>query len=112
MDPNRNQNQTFLKSEPEPQEIITVPQHCLKGQCHEMDTVFYKDLNIFISTFCVCADGFQGLSKLFTTPYKISFLFVSLKSLNIFLMFTETLLVILFSVTGHVLESRPLIGCR
>ncbi len=29
----------------------------LKGQCHEMD-IFSKVLNILISTFCVCADGF------------------------------------------------------
>ncbi len=37
-------------------------------QCHEMDIVF-EGLNILISTFCVCADGFSDLSKLFTTPY-------------------------------------------
>ncbi len=36
----------------------------LKEQCHEMD-MFFKGLNILISTFCVCADGFQGLSKAF-----------------------------------------------
>jgi hypothetical protein len=29
----------------------------LKGQCHEMD-LFFQGLNILISTFCVCADGF------------------------------------------------------
>jgi len=33
----------------------------LTGQCHEMDS-FFKGLNIFISTFCVCVNGFQGLS--------------------------------------------------
>ncbi len=34
----------------------------LKGQCHEMDIVF-EGINILISTFCLCADGFQDLSK-------------------------------------------------
>jgi hypothetical protein len=30
-----------------------------KGQCHEMN--IFKGLKISISTFYVCADGFQGL---------------------------------------------------
>jgi hypothetical protein len=42
-----------------------------KGQCHEMD-VFLKGLNILISTFCVSADGFQGLSKAFRYPIQLS----------------------------------------
>jgi hypothetical protein len=29
---------------------------------HEMD-IFFEGLNILNSTFCVCADGFQDLSK-------------------------------------------------
>jgi hypothetical protein len=52
----------------------------LKGQCHEMDILF-KGLNILISIFCVCADGFQGLSKAFHYP---TFLFASLKILTNF----------------------------
>ncbi len=36
----------------------------LKGQFNEMDN-FFEGLNILISTFCVCGDGFQGLSKAF-----------------------------------------------
>jgi hypothetical protein len=36
------------------------PQVTLKGQCHEMD--IRDGLNILTGTFCVCADGFQGLS--------------------------------------------------
>jgi hypothetical protein len=36
----------------------------LKGKCHEMDIVF-EGLNSFISTFRVCDDGLQGLSKAF-----------------------------------------------
>jgi hypothetical protein len=39
----------------------------LKGQCHKMDICF-KSLNILISTFCVCADGFSGLSNAFHFP--------------------------------------------
>jgi hypothetical protein len=35
-----------------------------KGQWHEKDIIF-EGLNILISTFSVCADGFQGLSKAF-----------------------------------------------
>jgi hypothetical protein len=44
-------------------------QHCLKGQCHEID-IFFEGLNILISTFCVCADVFLGLSKAFHYPVK------------------------------------------
>ncbi len=55
-----------------------------KGQCHEMNN-FWR-LNILNSIFCVCADGFQGLSKVFTTlPYTIiTFSFASLKFLTHF----------------------------
>jgi hypothetical protein len=35
----------------------------LKGQCHKLD--FFFGLNISISTFWVCADGFTSLSKAF-----------------------------------------------
>ncbi len=48
----------------------------LKGQCHEMD-IFFKDLNILINTFCVCAESFQGLS--YTIMH---FLFASLNKLT------------------------------
>jgi len=33
----------------------------------------FEGLNIFISTFCGWADGFQGLSKIFTTLFTIPF---------------------------------------
>jgi hypothetical protein len=33
------------------------------------DGYFFEGVKILISTFCVCADGFQDLSKLFTTLY-------------------------------------------
>jgi hypothetical protein len=33
------------------------------------DEYFFDGLNILISTFCVCADGSQGLSKAFLLPY-------------------------------------------
>ncbi len=56
----------------------------LKGQCHEIDMIF-KGLNILISTFCVCAAGFQGLSKFFLLPYTIvHFLVAFLKLLTNF----------------------------
>ncbi len=42
----------------------------LKGQCHEMD-ILLERLNILISTFCVCTDGFQGLSKAFHCPIQL-----------------------------------------
>jgi hypothetical protein len=38
-----------------------------KGKRHEMD-IFVESLNILISTFCVCAGGFLGLSKAFRYP--------------------------------------------
>jgi hypothetical protein len=51
----------------------------LKIQCHEEDICF-KGLKILTSTFCVCADGFQGLSKAFHCPAQLlPFLFTSLK---------------------------------
>jgi hypothetical protein len=41
--------------------------------------------DLFISTFCVCDDGFQGLSKAFHYPVQLlTFLFGSLKLLTIF----------------------------
>jgi hypothetical protein len=30
-----------------------------------------ESLNILIGTFCVCADGFQGLSKAFHYPLQL-----------------------------------------
>jgi hypothetical protein len=38
-----------------------------QGQCHELG-YFFEGLSILISTFCVCVDGFQGLSKAFHYP--------------------------------------------
>jgi hypothetical protein len=49
---------------------------CLKGQCHK--------IYILISSFFVCADGFQGLTKSFTTHTIINFLFASLRLLTNF----------------------------
>jgi hypothetical protein len=52
----------------------------LKGTVSR-DGHFFEVLNILISTFCVCADGFQGLSKTFhCTVQLLTFLFASLKS--------------------------------
>ncbi len=51
--------------------------------CHEMD-IFFEGLNILISTltFCVCADGLQGLSRSF--HYSIQLLiFISWNYLNL-----------------------------
>jgi hypothetical protein len=36
----------------------------LKGQCHEMG-IFVEDLNILVGTFCVYANGFHRLIKVF-----------------------------------------------
>jgi hypothetical protein len=44
-----------------------------------------QGLDILNSTFCVCADGFQGLPKAFHYPTKLYFfLFASLKLLTNF----------------------------
>ena len=45
------------------------------------DGYFFEGLSILISTFCVCADGFQGLSKAFHYPIE---LLASLKLLTYF----------------------------
>jgi hypothetical protein len=58
-----------------------------KGEWHEMDIVFdiFEGLNILISTYSVCADDFQDLSKAFHIPCTIiNFIFASLKSLTNF----------------------------
>jgi hypothetical protein len=72
------------------------------------DGYFFEGLTILITTFCVCADGFKVLQKLFS-----NFLFASLKLITNFEMLTETLLRIPFSVIGRCfLVPTPLIGCR
>jgi hypothetical protein len=66
--------------------------------------IFFEGLNISISTFCGCADGFQGLSKAFHYPLQLlTFLFNVLlyNYLIILKMLTETLLRIPFSVIGR-----------
>jgi hypothetical protein len=40
--------------------------------------IFLGSLNILISTFCLCADGFQGLSKAFALPYLLFIRFVEI----------------------------------
>jgi hypothetical protein len=46
---------------------------------------FLEGLSILIRTFCVCADGFQVLSKAFHYPVQLlAFLFGSLKLLTKF----------------------------
>jgi len=63
----------------------------LKGQCHDMD--FFEDLNILISTVCVCGDGFPGYSIAF--HYPIQSLTFHLLFWNYFItwkMLSETLL--------------------
>jgi hypothetical protein len=55
----------------------------LKGQCHEMD-IFLRSKR-FIGTVCVCADGFQGLSKAYHYPVQLlTFYILILKVLTFF----------------------------
>jgi hypothetical protein len=62
----------------------------------------FEGLNIVISTFCVCADGFQGLSKAFHCPIQLLTFYLILGNYLIILkMLTESLLKIPFSVTGR-----------
>jgi hypothetical protein len=78
--------------------------NCLKGQCHEME-----GLNIFISTFCVCADCFQSLSKAFHYPIQLlTFNFAFLKLHTYFEKLTETLIRIPFSVNARCSFSAEL----
>jgi hypothetical protein len=63
---------------------------------------FFKNvLNVLISTFCVCADDFQGLQKLFTSLYNYYLLDCFLKLFTNLKILTETLLIIPFSVIGR-----------
>jgi hypothetical protein len=43
---------------------------CLKGTVSR-DGYLFEGLNILISTYCVCADGFQGLSNVFHYPLQL-----------------------------------------
>ncbi len=62
---------------------------------------FFEGQNILIITVCVCADGFQGLSKAFHCPIQLLTLFCFFDYyLLILKMLTETLLRIPFSVIG------------
>jgi hypothetical protein len=45
-------------------ESFTVQYIYFKGSVSQED-IFFEGLNILISTFCVYADGFQGISKAF-----------------------------------------------
>jgi hypothetical protein len=76
-----------------------------------------RDGYFFISTFCVCAEGFQGLSKAFHYPIKLltfNLLLLLWNYLLILKMLTETLLRIPFSVisrrsllpTSHWLQGK------
>jgi hypothetical protein len=75
---------------------------------------FFEGLNILISTFCACADGFQGLPKAFHYPIYtiINFLFASLELLTNFENLTETPSPIPFPVIGRCSLMSTLIGCR
>ncbi len=70
----------------------------LKRQCHKMN-IFVIDLNILISTFCVCAVGFQSLIKAFQYHIQILTFYLLLRNLLLILkMRTETFLSIPLSV--------------
>ncbi len=72
----------------------------LRGHCHEMD--FFEGLNKWISTVCICADGFQSLSKAFHYPIQLlTFYLLPWNYLLILKMLTETLLRISSSVIGR-----------
>ncbi len=63
-----------------------MPHNRLKGQCHEVD-IFLKGQNILVGRYflSICADGFQGLSKL-SLPNNtiVKVLFASVKLLTNF----------------------------
>jgi hypothetical protein len=72
----------------------------LKGQCHEMG--FFEGLKILISTFCVCVDGYQGLSK----SFQFSLPYTNIKFLFAVKMLTKTLLRVPFSDIGCSLQGK------
>ncbi len=73
-----------LKSKVVSEDTVFEISHCFKVTVSR-DEYFFEGLNILISTFCVCADGFQSLSNSFSLPDTIiNFLFASLKLLTNF----------------------------
>ena len=88
--------------------FLSEPSYFLKGTVSR-GGYFFKGLNIVISTFCVCADGFQDLSKAFYYPIQLlTFCFLLWNYLQILKMLTETLLKIPFSVIGRCSSSADL----
>jgi hypothetical protein len=78
------------------------PRVTLKGQCHRWILLYFKGLNILISTFCVCADGLLGISKAFHYPIQLlTFYLLLWNYLLILKMLNVTLLRIPFSVIGR-----------
>ncbi len=78
-------------------------------QCHQVD-IFLDDLNNLISTFCVCSDGFQGLSKAFHYSVQILLLRNCLLILKCFLKPSLTFLLcawlLMFSSVGTLIYCR------
>jgi Na+/H+-dicarboxylate symporter len=48
---------------------------------------FFEDVNILSSTFCVCADGFQGLLKAFHFPLLFLTFLISFASVKLLINF-------------------------
>ncbi len=66
------------------------------------DSIFFWRSKHFISTFCVCTDGFQGISKAFHNPVQfLTFYLLLWNYLLIWKMLTKTLLKIFFCVIGR-----------
>jgi hypothetical protein len=64
-----------------------------------MRWIFFEGLVNLISTFCVCADGFQRIYKSFHYPIQLLTFYLLLRNpLVILKMISETLLRITFSV--------------
>ncbi len=74
----------------------------LQWKCHELD-IFVEGLNILICTFCVCPEGFKGLSKAFQYPsvQLLNFYLLLWNYLVVLKMPNETLLKIPFSAIGR-----------
>jgi hypothetical protein len=64
---------------------VSLARVCIEGTVSRDGSFFEGLLNILISTFCVCDDGFQGLSEAFHYPIQLlTFDLLFLKLLIIF----------------------------
>ncbi len=91
--------------------ILVFTKHFLRDSVKSW--IFFEGLNIVISTFCVCIDGFQGLSNVLHYRTKLSTFYLLIwNDLLILKMHIETSSEFPCLWLVDILFCQPLISCR